>query len=81
MNAWSDKIARRVAPAFDPTDHIQKAVFIMDPKYYSLVEIVVFAVAALGLCIYQIWSVRRKSDEPEAPPDDTAKPSDSEGKT
>lgn len=53
----------------------------MDPKYYSLVEIVVFAVAALGFCIYQIWSVRRKSDEPEARPNDSAMPSDSEGKT
>ena len=53
----------------------------MDPKYYGLVEIVVFAVAVFGYCIYQIWSVRRKSDEPEARPSNSAKPSDSEGKT
>ena len=32
----------------------------MDSKYYSLVEIIAFAVLALGFCVYQIWTVRRK---------------------
>lgn len=50
----------------------------MDPKYYSLVEIVVFAVFGFGFCIYQIWSVRRKSDDPTTRQDDTAKPPDSD---
>jgi hypothetical protein len=38
----------------------------MDSKYYSLVEIIAFAVLALGFCIYQIWTVRRKPGD-EAP--------------
>lgn len=42
----------------------------MDSKYYSLVEIIAFAVLALGFCLYQIWTVRRK------PGDETAKPSE-----
>ena len=81
LNAWSDKIAGTAAPAFDPTHHIQKAEFIMDPKYFGLGEIVLFAVAAFGFCIYQIWSVRRKPDESETRPDDIEKTSDSEGST
>ena len=32
----------------------------MDSKYYSLVEIIAFAVIVLGFCVYQIWTVRRK---------------------
>ncbi len=35
----------------------------MDSKYYSLIEIIAFAVLALGFCIYQIWTVRRKPGE------------------
>ena len=53
----------------------------MDTKYYSLIEVVAFAVIALGFCIYQIWSVRRKSDDAETPPNDAAKSPDSEPKT
>jgi len=53
----------------------------MDPKYYSLVEIVAFAVFAGGVCVYQIWSVRRKSDEAPPPTDDATKPPESDGKT
>jgi len=52
----------------------------MDPKYYSLVEVVTFAVFGLGFCAYQIWSVRRKPDEPETRASDAEKPRDSEGK-
>lgn len=42
----------------------------MDSKYYSLVEIIAFAALALGFCIYQIWTVRRK------PGDETPKEND-----
>jgi hypothetical protein len=42
---------------------------------------VVFAVFAFALCIYQIWSVRRKSDDVETPPIDTAKPPNAGGKS
>ena len=42
----------------------------MDSKYYSLVEIIAFAVIVLGFCVYQIWTVRHKPgdgrDKPEA---------------
>ncbi len=44
----------------------------MDSKYYSLVEIIVFAMFALGFCLYQIWTVRKK------PHDTVAKPSESQ---
>ena len=52
----------------------------MDPKYYALVEIVAFAVFAGGFCVYQIWSVRRKSDDDVKPPEPAAKPPDAERK-
>ena len=35
----------------------------MDPKYYSLVELIAFTAIAVGVCVYQIWSVRRKKDD------------------
>ena len=41
----------------------------MDSKYYSLVEIIAFAVLALGFCIYQIWTVRRKPGDGRDKPD------------
>lgn len=52
----------------------------MDPKYYSLVEIVVFAVFGLGFCAYQIWSVRRKSGDTDARPDNSAETPDADDK-
>lgn len=51
----------------------------MDSKYYSLVEIIAFAALALGFCIYQIWTVRRKHDDDEAsrvPPPEKNTPRD-----
>lgn len=67
--------------ACDLSQHVEKAIFTMDPKYYSLVEIVAFAAFAGGFCVYQIWSVRRNSEEAPPPTDDVTKPPDSDGKT
>lgn len=44
----------------------------MDSKYYALVEIIAFAALALGFCGYQIWTVRRKSDDPKQMTDDAS---------
>ena len=50
---------------------------VMDSKYYSLVEIIAFAVLALGFCIYQIWTVRKKPrDLVQTPPEAESSPSD-----
>ena len=47
----------------------------MDPKYYSLVEIIAFAVIVLGFCGYQIWTVRRKPGDERSKPDEHAESS------
>lgn len=50
----------------------------MDSKYYSLVEIIAFAAFALGFCVYQIWTVRRKpgDDAPKSREPSNAKNQD-----
>jgi hypothetical protein len=40
----------------------------MDSKYYALVELTAFTAIAVGFCVYQIWSVRRKPDDEDATP-------------
>jgi hypothetical protein len=37
----------------------------MDSKYYALVELTAFTAIAVGFCVYQIWSVRRKPGDDE----------------
>ena len=46
----------------------------MDSKYYSLVEIVAFAALALGFCLYQIWTVRRKPSDKKAEASEQSSP-------
>jgi hypothetical protein len=50
----------------------------MDPKYFGLFEAVAFAVCAFAFCGYQIWTVRRKSDDDVKPLDPSSEPRESE---
>jgi hypothetical protein len=40
----------------------------MDSKYYALVELIAFTAIAVGFCVYQIWSVRRKPGDEDTKP-------------
>jgi hypothetical protein len=40
----------------------------MDSKYYALVELTAFTAIAVGFCVYQIWSVRRKPGDEDTKP-------------